>query len=60
MVIRPHQRVSDLSAGERILVLIAPLLVASIGVKLCSPGPILFKQRRSRRRPQDVVPSSAP
>ena len=41
------KRVSDVLAAGLILLLIAPLLVfISIGVKLSSPGPILFKQRR--------------
>jgi putative colanic acid biosynthesis UDP-glucose lipid carrier transferase len=39
--------VSDYMIASLIVVLIAPLLVAiAIGVKLSSPGPILFKQRR--------------
>jgi putative colanic acid biosysnthesis UDP-glucose lipid carrier transferase len=38
---------SDLVFASLILVLISPLLVfIAIGVKLSSPGPILFKQRR--------------
>ncbi len=41
------KRVSDYVLAAVILVLIAPLLAAiAIGVKLSSPGPILFKQRR--------------
>jgi putative colanic acid biosynthesis UDP-glucose lipid carrier transferase len=41
------KRVSDFVLAGLIVVLIAPLLVAiAIGVKLSSPGPILFKQRR--------------
>jgi putative colanic acid biosynthesis UDP-glucose lipid carrier transferase len=41
------KRVSDFVLAGTILVLIAPLLVAiAVGVKLSSPGPILFKQRR--------------
>jgi putative colanic acid biosynthesis UDP-glucose lipid carrier transferase len=41
------KRVSDFVLAGMILVLIAPLLVAiAVGVKLSSPGPILFKQRR--------------
>jgi putative colanic acid biosynthesis UDP-glucose lipid carrier transferase len=41
------KRVSDVVLASVILLLIAPLLLAiSIGVKLSSPGPILFKQRR--------------
>ncbi|MFN0305684.1 MAG: undecaprenyl-phosphate glucose phosphotransferase [Burkholderiales bacterium] len=41
------KRLEDLILGWLILVLIAPLLVAiAIGVKMSSPGPILFRQRR--------------
>jgi putative colanic acid biosynthesis UDP-glucose lipid carrier transferase len=41
------KNVSDFVLAFLILVLISPLLVAiAIGVKLSSPGPILFKQRR--------------
>ena len=41
------KRASDVVLASLILVLIAPLLLAiAIGVKLSSPGPILFKQRR--------------
>jgi putative colanic acid biosynthesis UDP-glucose lipid carrier transferase len=42
------KRVSDLVLGSAILLLIAPLLaVIAIAVKLSSPGPVLFKQRRN-------------
>jgi putative colanic acid biosynthesis UDP-glucose lipid carrier transferase len=42
------KRVSDLVLASLILLLISPvLLVLAIGVKLSSPGPILFKQRRN-------------
>ena len=41
------KRLSDIVISSVILVLISPLLVAiSIGVKMSSPGPIIFKQRR--------------
>ena len=41
------KRVSDYLFASVILALIAPLLAAiAIGVKLSSPGPVLFKQRR--------------
>ena len=41
------KRFSDIALAVIILVLIAPLLLAiAIGVKLGSPGPVLFKQRR--------------
>ncbi|MES1163086.1 MAG: exopolysaccharide biosynthesis polyprenyl glycosylphosphotransferase, partial [Rhizobacter sp.] len=42
------KRVSDIVLASVILVLIAPvLLVIAIGVKLSSPGPVIFKQRRN-------------
>ena len=41
------KRLSDVILSLLILVLIAPvLLVISIGIKLTSPGPVIFKQRR--------------
>ena len=41
------KRVSDLVLAAAILCAIAPLMLAiSVGVKLSSPGPVLFKQRR--------------
>ncbi len=41
------KRLSDLVFASLILVLISPLMAAiAIGVKLSSPGPVLFKQRR--------------
>jgi putative colanic acid biosynthesis UDP-glucose lipid carrier transferase len=41
------KRASDILISLLILLLIAPLLVAiAAGVKLSSPGPVLFKQRR--------------
>ncbi len=42
------KRASDLVLAALILVLISPVLLAvAMGVKLSSPGPILFKQRRT-------------
>jgi putative colanic acid biosynthesis UDP-glucose lipid carrier transferase len=42
------KRLSDLILGSAILILIAPvLLFVAIGVKLSSPGPVIFKQRRN-------------
>ena len=42
------KRLSDVVLASLILVLIAPLMLAvAIGVKLSSPGPIIFKQRRN-------------
>ena len=41
------KRVSDFIVAALILLLISPLMIAiAIGVKLSSPGPVLFKQRR--------------
>lgn len=42
------KRVSDIALSILILVLISPvLLFVAIGVRLSSPGPVLFKQRRT-------------
>ena len=42
------KRISDVVLSSIILVLISPLLAAiAIGVKLSSPGPVLFRQRRN-------------
>ena len=47
---------SDLVLAAFILVLIAPvLLVLAIGVKLSSPGPVLFKQRRNGLDGEEIV-----
>lgn len=41
------KRAEDVVIGSLILVLIAPfLLLIGLGIKLTSPGPVLFKQRR--------------
>src|SRR5262249_19566356 len=41
------KRLSDFAAAALILVAISPLMAAiALGVKLSSPGPVLFKQRR--------------
>jgi putative colanic acid biosynthesis UDP-glucose lipid carrier transferase len=41
------KRISDVIFAALILLLISPLMLAiAIGVKLSSPGPVLFKQRR--------------
>jgi putative colanic acid biosynthesis UDP-glucose lipid carrier transferase len=41
------KRVSDFLSALAILILISPLMIAiAAGVKLSSPGPVLFKQRR--------------
>ena len=42
------KRISDLVLATVILILISPLLlVIAIGVKLSSPGPVIFRQRRN-------------
>jgi putative colanic acid biosysnthesis UDP-glucose lipid carrier transferase len=42
------KRISDVVLSSIILILISPLLAAiAIGVKLSSPGPVIFRQRRN-------------
>ena len=50
------KRVSDIVLASIILVLIAPILaVIALGVKLSSPGPVLFRQRRYGLDGQEIV-----
>jgi putative colanic acid biosysnthesis UDP-glucose lipid carrier transferase len=50
------KRMSDLVLAVLILVLISPILLAvAIGVKLSSPGPIIFKQRRNGLDGDEIV-----
>jgi putative colanic acid biosynthesis UDP-glucose lipid carrier transferase len=50
------KRASDIVLGSLILVLIAPVLLAvAIAVKLSSPGPVIFKQRRNGLDGQEIV-----
>ena len=50
------KRVSDIVLGSLILVLISPLMLAvAIGVKLSSPGPIVFKQRRNGLDGEEII-----
>jgi putative colanic acid biosynthesis UDP-glucose lipid carrier transferase len=50
------KRASDLVLASAILAVIAPLMAAiAIGVKLSSPGPALFKQRRYGLDGRDIV-----
>ena len=50
------KRASDLVLGSLILALIAPLLVVlAIGVKLSSPGPVIFRQRRSGLDGEEII-----
>jgi putative colanic acid biosynthesis UDP-glucose lipid carrier transferase len=50
------KRISDIVLSAVILVLISPLLLAiAIGVKLSSPGPAIFKQRRNGLQGEQIV-----
>ncbi len=50
------KRSSDVVLASLILLLIAPLLVAiAIGVKLSSPGPVIFRQRRNGLAGEEIV-----
>ena len=50
------KRLSDIVLASIILLLIAPaLLVVAIGVKLSSPGPIIFRQRRNGLDGEEIV-----
>jgi putative colanic acid biosynthesis UDP-glucose lipid carrier transferase len=50
------KRASDLVIAGLILLLISPLLlVIAIGVKLSSPGPVIFRQRRNGLDGEEIV-----
>jgi putative colanic acid biosynthesis UDP-glucose lipid carrier transferase len=50
------KRLSDIILSLLILLLISPILLAiAIGVKISSPGPIIFKQRRYGLDGQEIV-----
>lgn len=50
------KRISDIVLASLILLLVAPLMLAiSAGVKLSSPGPVLFQQRRYGVDGKDIV-----
>jgi len=50
------KRVADIGFASGILILISPVLfVIAIGVKLSSPGPIIFKQRRYGLDGQEIL-----
>ncbi|HEX2012391.1 MAG TPA: undecaprenyl-phosphate glucose phosphotransferase [Roseateles sp.] len=50
------KRISDIVLAGLILVLISPILLAvAIGVKLSSPGPIIFKQRRNGLDGEEII-----
>ncbi len=50
------KRVSDIVLSSLILILIAPvMLVIAAAVKLTSPGPVIFKQRRNGLDGQEII-----
>ena len=50
------KRLEDIVLGALILVLISPLLLfIAIGVKLSSPGPAIFKQRRNGLDGEEII-----
>jgi putative colanic acid biosynthesis UDP-glucose lipid carrier transferase len=50
------KRLSDIVLASLILVLIAPVLLAvALGVKLTSPGPVIFQQRRNGLDGEEIV-----
>jgi putative colanic acid biosysnthesis UDP-glucose lipid carrier transferase len=50
------KRISDIVLASLILVLISPLLLAiAVGVKLSSPGPIIFRQRRNGLDGEEII-----
>jgi putative colanic acid biosysnthesis UDP-glucose lipid carrier transferase len=53
---RLAKRVSDVVLASLILVLISPVLLAlAIGVKLSSPGPVVFRQRRNGLDGEEII-----
>ena len=50
------KRLSDIVLASIILVLISPILLAlAIGVKLSSPGPVIFKQKRNGLDGEEII-----
>ncbi|MET0518699.1 MAG: exopolysaccharide biosynthesis polyprenyl glycosylphosphotransferase, partial [Burkholderiaceae bacterium] len=50
------KRISDVVLSSLILLLISPILLAiAIGVKLSSPGPVIFKQRRNGLDGEEII-----
>lgn len=50
------KRISDIVLSSLILVLISPILLAlAIGVKMSSPGPVIFKQRRNGLDGEEII-----
>ncbi|MBL8279680.1 MAG: undecaprenyl-phosphate glucose phosphotransferase [Pelomonas sp.] len=50
------KRLSDIVLATLILILISPiLLLVALGVKLSSPGPVIFKQRRNGLDGEEII-----
>ncbi|MBW8829787.1 MAG: undecaprenyl-phosphate glucose phosphotransferase [Burkholderiales bacterium] len=50
------KRISDVVLASLIIVLISPILLAiAIGVKLSSPGPVVFRQRRNGLEGDEII-----
>jgi putative colanic acid biosynthesis UDP-glucose lipid carrier transferase len=50
------KRLSDIVLASLILLLVSPLLLAiAVGVKLSSPGPVVFKQRRNGLDGEEII-----
>jgi putative colanic acid biosynthesis UDP-glucose lipid carrier transferase len=50
------KRISDIFIASIVLVLISPILLAvAIGVKLSSPGPVIFRQRRNGLDGEEII-----
>lgn len=50
------KRISDIVLATLILLLISPLLLAiAVGVKLSSPGPVIFRQRRNGLDGDEII-----
>ena len=50
------KRISDLVLASLILILISPVLLAiAIGVRLSSPGPVVFRQRRNGLAGEEII-----
>jgi putative colanic acid biosynthesis UDP-glucose lipid carrier transferase len=53
---RLMKRLSDVILSLLILLLIAPIMLAvAIGVKLSSPGPVIFRQRRNGLNGEEII-----
>ncbi|WP_418320782.1 undecaprenyl-phosphate glucose phosphotransferase [Piscinibacter sakaiensis] len=50
------KRISDIVLASIILLLISPLMLAiALGVKMSSPGPVIFKQRRNGLDGEEII-----